>query len=105
MFDGFDVLHVFFRQTKFFVAEPLDGELLEGLDAEVCMFLEQCDALADTLYAVFVELRLWRRDGIQHVLHICVEEHGSVNDAVPRNVVEGVTADLPAVDEHIVVLR
>ena len=105
MFYCFDVPDVLCCQLQLVGAELFDGKLLELLDGDVCVLLEERDALAHALHAMLCELLLWRRDSREHVLHVGVEEHCAVYDANARHVVEGVARDLPAADEHIVVLR
>ena len=104
MFYSFDVPDVLVGEPERVGAEPFHGEALELLDAEVGVLLEERDALPHAFHAVLRELLPGRRDGLEHVLHVGVEEHCAVNDTPPGFVVVGIARDLTTADEHIVVL-
>ena len=99
-----DALYVCFGKQQLALAEALHGILLEGIDTERREVLEQAYALAHAFHAVGIQLGLRRGDGVEHVLHVGVEEHGAVHDAVTGQVVEGVARNLATGHQHIVVL-
>ena len=68
------------------------------------MLVQEGDALSNTLHAMSVQLGLGRSDGMKHVLHVCVEEHSTVHNAMAGQMVERIARNLPPANQHVVVL-
>ena len=66
------------------------------------MVFQQGDALADTLYALLLELlRSWR-DGLRHMFHIRIVEQCTVNDTMPFHLIAGCATHLSVAYQHVI---
>ena len=86
------------------VAKALTYKRLHLFERTCGVILQEGYPLTYALYSMSIKFRLRRGYSVEHVLHICVVEQGAMNDAVARNMVEGIARHLSAINEHIVVL-
>ena len=91
------------REHQFAVAERGPDEGFELVDSLGDVLLEQGDALTHALDALRLQFLMAGRNGMEHIFHIGVVEHGGMDDATAWKMIECRAAHLAVANQYVVV--